>query len=203
MSRRLLVICLVAGCARGGAGITPISAVHGYLAAKDDPHVAYRLLSEKLRRSISEPDFAARWRQTAEERKSQVAALGPLGTKPATERARATWSDGREAALVFDPTGWRMAAPRIATSGAASPEEAVRRFAEAFEHHDLDGLLDLMADPLRSLVERELADRIGRLKTAVHKEIQVDGPHARLRFDDRFYLDLRLENGLWRVSDFN
>jgi hypothetical protein len=96
-----------------------------------------------------------------------------------------------------------LAAPRIASSGAASPEDAVLRFREALEHHDLDGLLDLMADPLRGQLERELTDRLQRLKASLHKEIEVNDNKARLRFDDRYYLDLVRENGRWRVSDFN
>jgi hypothetical protein len=198
-----LLAIVAGGCARG-AGPAPNTAVKAWLqaASRDDPRAAYQLLAASLRRKLSEEEFTNRWRASAEERKTQATALGPLATRPPVERGRALWSDGRQAELVRDG-GWRLTTPRIAAGGAPSPEEAVRRFAEALERHDLDGLLDLLADPLRSLVERELADRLTRLKTALNKEIQVDGKRARIRLDERFYLELRQEGGRWRVSDFN
>jgi hypothetical protein len=200
---RLWICLLLVGCGHG-TGPGPHSIVRAWLdaGAKDDARAAYRLLAERVRKGVPEDEFVARWRATSEERKSQATALGPLATRPPVERARALWSDGRQAELVRDG-GWRLTTPRIAAGGAGSPEEAVRRFAEALEHHDLDGLIDLLADPLRSLVERELADRLSRLKTALTKEIQVDGKRARIRLDERFYLELKQEGGRWRVSDFN
>jgi hypothetical protein len=201
---RLLPCLLAVGCARG-AGPAPTTAVRAWLAAqgRDDPAAGYQLLAGGVRRTLPPAEFAARWRSLAEERKAQTAALSPLATRPPAERASAHFLDGREADLVREPGGWRLTGPRIASAGAASPEDAVRLFAEALEHHDLDGLLELLADPLRSQVERELADRLSRVKTSLHKEIQVDGDRARIRLDERYYLELSRENGRWRVSDFN
>jgi hypothetical protein len=204
MFRLLLLTLLAAGCA-GKAAVAPASAVQAYLAAgaREDPHAAYQLLAQPARAGMSEDEFAARWRASSAERKAQSTVLAPLASRPVAERARALWSDNRETQLVREPTGWRLQSPRVVASGAASPEEAVRHFTEALEHHDLDGLLDLMADPLRGLLERELTDRLARLKTALHKDIQVDGSRARIRFDDRYYLELKLEAGRWRIADFN
>jgi hypothetical protein len=201
---RLLWCVLLLGCTPR-AGAAPAGGLRAWLLAeaRDDPRAAYRTLSRELRRNLPEELFAARWRANAEERRAQSAALAPLAARPPSESARALWSDGAEARLVREPAGWRLATPRISSAGAASPEDAVLRFTEALERHDLDGLLDLMADPLRSQVERELLDRLQRLKASLHKEIQVNDSKARLRFDDRYYLDLVRENGRWRVSDFN
>jgi hypothetical protein len=202
--RRLLCCALVLGCARG-PGSPPSGGLRTWLTAQahDDPRAAYRTLSRELQRTLSPEQFAARWRASAEERRAQTAALAALATQPGEERARGLWADGAEAKLAREPAGWRMAAARITLSGAASPEDAVLRFAAALERHDLDGLLDLLGDPLRTQVERELMERLQRLKGALHKEIQVNDNKARLRLDERYYLDLTRENGRWRVSDFN
>jgi hypothetical protein len=201
---RLVWCALLVGCAPR-AGRPPATGVRAWLQAeaRDDPRAAYRTLSRELRRSLPEAQFATRWRALAEERHGQAAALRALGDRPPTTRAHGLWRDSSEVTLVREPGGWRLAAARITTAGAPSPEDAVLRFTEALERHDLDGLLDLMADPLRSQVERELLDRLQRLKASLHKEIQVNDNKARLRFDDRYYLDLVRENGRWRVSDFN
>src|SRR5207249_1020041 len=101
------------------------------------------------------------------------------------------------------PGGWKLASPRVSAIGAGSPDEAVRHFADALERHDLDGLLDLLADPLRGILERELSERLFRIKSALHKEIEVEGGRARIRLDDRYFLELKQDGGRWRVSDFN
>ena len=201
---RLLVCALLLGCAPRG-GTPPAAGLKAWLAAeaRDDPRAGYRTLSRELRRTLGPDEFAARWKASAEERKAQAAALGPIATRAPEEKARGLWADGSEAKLVREAGGWRIVSPRISSGGAASPEDAVLRFTEALERHDLNGLLDLMADPLRSQVERELMDRLVRLKAALHKEIQVNDTKARLRLDERYYLDLTRENGRWRVSDLN
>jgi hypothetical protein len=171
--------------------------------SRDDPHAAYRLLSKSTREGLTEPEFVSHWRATTEERKSQLAALAPSRPHPPTEHARGLWSDGRQAELTRQPDGWKLASPRISANGAASPEDAVRHFAEALQHHDLDGLLGLLADPLRGMLERELSERLSRIKSALQKEIEVDGSRARIRLDEHYYLELKQENGRWKVSDFN
>jgi hypothetical protein len=197
-----LCLFVIAGCTRA-QGPAPATAVKAWLACRDDAHAAYSLLSRSVRSHITEQEFAARWRANDSERRAQAAALGPLPGRPPTEQARAAWLDGRAAELVHDPEGWRLSSPRVSPAGAGSPEEAVRQLTEALARHDLDSLLDLMSDPLRSLVERELADRLSRLKSSSQKEIQVDGERARLRLDERYYLELRREGGRWRIADFN
>jgi hypothetical protein len=202
MWKRLVLAALLAGCT-GANGPSPATAARALLTAGDNPHAAYHLLSKGVRRTISEDQFVNRWRASLEERKAQTAALSALLSQPTGEHARASWPDARQAELVHEPAGWRLASPRIGNGGAASPEDAIRRFADALEHHDMDGLLELLADPLRGQLEREIADRLSRLKSSLSKDIRVEGNHARIRIDDRYYLDLRLEDGRWRVSDFN
>jgi hypothetical protein len=198
--RAWLLTVLAAGCVAHLPA--PSTTVARWVAANgsDDPHAAYQLLSEPLRRAISEREFVAEWRATVDERRAQAAALGPLA---AHEFAEARFSDGRTQALAHEPTGWRLLSPRPLAAGAATPEEALRRFAASLEQHDFDGLLSLLAEPLRSIVEHELSDRLARLRESLAKEIRVDGAHARIRFDERYYLDLIQENGRWRISDFN
>ena len=160
---RLLALALsllAAGCA-GPASVAPASAVQAYLAAgaHDDPHAAYLLLSQAARSSLSEEDFAARWRTSAGERKAQAAELTPLVGRPATEHARALWSDGREAELVRAPPGWRL---RVAAGGRGWGRQPrgggppLRRGVGA--SHDLDGFLDLAgrsaARPVRARARR-------------------------------------------------
>jgi hypothetical protein len=206
MGRAVLPLALlVVGCARAALP-DPSVALRQYLAASvhDEPRAAWAGLSDELRRRIPEREFAERWRATALERRAQAeAAREPLAAYGAAQTAELHLADGRTLTLVRESAGWRLAAARPREPGGASPEEAVRRFAQALEAHDFDGVMQLLGDPLRGIIERELADRLARLKATAAKGVKVDGDRARIRFDDRYFIDLKRENGQWRVADFN
>ena len=97
---------IVCGCAHA-IGPTPSTAGRSWLAAssRDDPHAAYRLLSRSARESLSESEFVKRWRATVEERKGQLAALGPATQQAPSEHAQGLWSDGRQTELKREPDG--------------------------------------------------------------------------------------------------
>jgi hypothetical protein len=112
-------------------------------------------------------------------------------------------SGGQVAGLAWEDERWRLTSVRPTARGAPTPEEALRRFTAALEAHDLDSLLHLLGEPLKSLVERELADRLAGLRAIAGKPVATDGDHAQIRYDASHHLDLRRENGQWQVVDFN
>lgn len=201
---RVAGVLLLAGCAHPTLP-HPDSALLGFASAetRDDPHAAYLLLSAAVRSQLSEAKFTDEWRDSAAERVAHAKALEAAATKRRWKETSQVRSDPWVASLVRDPNGWRLLIPRRTQLGAATPEDAVRRLALALESHDLDALLQLLADPLKTVVEHELADRLARLHGAAGKIISVEGDHARVRFDQRYHLDLVKENGQWRIADFN
>jgi hypothetical protein len=201
----LLFAALVVGCTRATLP-DPATTLRQYLAAsaRNDPQAAYALLSEEQRRRISEREFSERWRATVAERQAQAEnAREALAGRGASQAAELHFSDGRSLALVRESSGWRLAAARPLEPGGTTPQDVVRRFTQALEARDFDGVMQLLGDPLRGVIERELAERLARLKTAGAKDVQVDGDRARIRFDDRYFIELKRENGHWRVADFN
>lgn len=174
--------------------------------AMGDAHAAYKLLSSSLRAHVSESDFALQWKAAQADLSAQEEALhAPY----AVRRASVELSDGRAWPLVRDPDRWRVAAAHPLEPGGDTPEDALRRLIAAIDARDFDALVGLLAEPLRTTVEQALADRVSRLKTAVrHGGIEMSGSNssgtsARLRYDARYHIDLVLENGRWRVADFN
>ena len=174
--------------------------------AKGDAHAAYKLLSSSLRARVSEADFALQWKAAQADLSAQEEALHA----PATlRRASAELSDGRAWPLVHEPDRWRIAAVHPLAPGGDTPEDLLRRLVAAVDARDFDALLGLLAEPLRTTVEQALADRVARLKAAVrHGSVELagassSGTTARLRYDPRYHIDLVLENGRWRVADFN
>ncbi|HZS38768.1 MAG TPA: hypothetical protein VFF06_18175 [Polyangia bacterium] len=207
-SARLGAVALTAliGCARAPSVARPETGLAAYRRAleRDDARAAYALLAADVRQRVTEAEFAARWRATVEERKNQSAQLQVAVTeRQVTEHARVVRADGRSSFAVLEQAGWRVTAPRSSEPGPQTPEEALRRFARALEQHSLESLLALLSDPLRGLVEHEIEERLGRLKKALGQPVTVDGDHARVLYDPRFHVDLKRENGTWRVADFN
>jgi len=184
----------------------PALAAWRQAVAKGDAHAAYKLLSSSLRGRVSESDFALQWKAAQADLSAQEEALhAPY----AVRRASVELPDGRAWPLVRDADRWRVAAAHPLEPGGDTPEDALRRLLAAIDARDFDALLGLLAEPLRTTIEQALADRVSRLKTAVrHGGIEMSGSSssgisARLRYDARYHIDLVLENGRWRVADFN
>jgi hypothetical protein len=199
-----LALALV-GCTRATIP-DPSTALRGYLAAvaHDDARAAYNLLSEDLRNTITEGEFATRWRSTTEERTTQADALrDPVARRTWREQAEVVLSNGREGRLVRDVVGWRLVTPRLGEPGAQTPEEALQRLAQALEDHNYEQLVSLLGEPLRGYVEHELGERMTALRAALKKGITVDGERATIRYDPRFHVELKHEDGRWWIVDFN
>jgi hypothetical protein len=201
-----VVVAQGSGCSHGTIP-EPAGPLRQYLAAigRDDPHLAYSLLSESLRARVSERDFAARWRATTAERQAQAGALHTQldRAQPIEQRAEVRLSDGRLGELTRESSRWRLLTPRLAAPGASSPTEALEKLVQALDAHDFDAILEQLSDPLRELVERELSSRLLKLKAAAEKKVSIEGERAKIRYDNRYYIEFKEENGHWRVSDFN
>ena len=73
----VLVVAVVACGGPRGPSTPAATGVRAYLAAlkSDDPHDAYKLLSDSTRRRVSYDQFALEWKNSAKERAWQVAML--------------------------------------------------------------------------------------------------------------------------------
>jgi hypothetical protein len=206
----LLALTALLGCASTPPP-KPEGAVRQYLAAldRDDPHGAYTLLQPSLRAHVTESDFTQRWRSSTEERRTQAdrlrVALAPGEHPPVGEWAAIIFPDGARVPLARDAGSWHLTSTELGELHAATPAEALRLFVQAAEARRFDVLLNLLGDPLRSEVERQLRERLDKLKAALGKarDLDVSGDRARLLYGSGFHIDLRRQNGEWRVFDLN
>jgi hypothetical protein len=201
----LAAVALMLGCAhaphRAGADPAPLLSAWAASIARDQPAVAYKLLSRGLRAHVPESDFTTAWRVALPDLQTQREALR---ARTSLRRADAELPDGRALALVREGERWLIAAPRPLGIGGETPEDTVRRLLAAVEARDFDAILALLADPLRSTLEQAIGDRVERLKAALRKgPLDSAGTPARIRYDSRYHLDLVQENGKWRIADFN
>jgi hypothetical protein len=206
---RAAVVALAAalGCAhapppsRPSADPEPALSARQRAIVKDDAHAAYALLSSSLRARVSETEFALQWKATETDLAAQQDALAAAHT---LRRVSAELPDGRAWPLVREADRWRIAAVHPLAPGGDTPEDALRRLIAAVEARDFDAVVGLLAEPLRETLEQALSDRVTRLKAALRRgPVDAIGNTARIRYDQRYHLDLVQENGRWRVADFN
>jgi hypothetical protein len=170
---------------------------------RPDGRAMWSRLTRETRAQSTERTFLETWSGSAAERAQLADRLRAAASHRAVETHAELDSAGQLERLVFEDDRWRLEAARPTTRGASTPEEALRRFTAALEAHDLDALLHLLGDPLRTLVERELNDRLSGLRATVGQPVATDGDHAHVRYDAHHHIDLRRENGQWQVVDFN
>lgn len=202
--RWALALGLVVGC--GATRMpNPAPSLDAYAAAiaRGEVHRAYSMLAAPVRARLSEPDFAARFTDTAEERSEQAEAVRAALAHPAFVVSARIEDQGRSAELVRDPNGWRLDQPRRGEMGPGSPEEALARLVRALDGHDFDALLGLCAAPLRAALEHALSDRLAALRPLVGRPIGHAPDRASLSYGDDHHIDFVKENGVWRVADFN
>lgn len=206
-----------AGCAPRGAARATEPAAHGveaYLAAlrADDPHRAYALLSEEVRKEVSYDRFAEEWKAHATERahQSQGLAADLAGDADLGERAKIVFPDGKTLSLHRQSGTWRLEAPLLVRTHAATPHIAVEVFAEALAARDYQGVMHILTARRRQGIGRQVDAFVKSLSH--HLEDQrtrislVGKDRAELVWDDgamRYKVILRLEGDEWRVDDID
>lgn len=202
---RALVLLAAAGCGHAPPpGPAAVLLLFRDALDGDDPHTAYGLLAASVRTRLPEAEFTTRWRAASDDRRDQAARLR---RPPQTVDlwAAVLLADGASVPLLREPAGWRLTSTALGELRAATPDAALRLLARALEARRFDLLLGILADPLRSEVERQLRERLERLKAALDKgaEVEVIGDRANLQYDSRFHIELRRQDGEWRIHGLN
>ncbi len=216
----LCALALATACARGPNAATtppapPAVAALAEALRSDDPAPAYALLSQQVRSQIAFETFAARWRETAAERRARADELeaGALTGAGLHERARLALPGGGTAWLVREGEGWRMESPMLSSAHAKSPQDAARLLAQALAGHDLDGILEVLTERRREAVASRLEALVASLTEQLDRGTvtveQLGDERAVLRWDSpdedgegtRYELFLHLEQEQWRVDD--
>ncbi|MCB9571909.1 MAG: hypothetical protein H6709_07420 [Kofleriaceae bacterium] len=175
----------------------------------DDAHRAYDLLSGDVRKAVSYDEFALQWKQSKAEREWQARVLEDSlrGDPDVGERALASYSDGKMVALEREGKAWRLESALVSHSKASRPRDAIRMFAEALAHDDLDGLLRTLTTRRRDGLRTQVEGFLKGLEKRIDDKIdEIGADRAELRWDEndiQYRIVLRKEDGEWRVDDIH
>jgi hypothetical protein len=197
---------LAAACAGPSRG--PISVVDRYIRAieRNRPDEAYALLSERARARLSRAAFARQLELHRAEALGQARELR-RARHQATRLAMSAdvpLGSGRETELTVERRRWRLEQGLQQGHSGSTPVMALRAFVQALERRDLDQVMRLLSSRVRQNLERELRQRVDRLKTSIDKDsIDVRGNRAELRYDRNYRIQLVRENGEWHIVNFD
>jgi len=124
--------------------------------------------------------------------------------KPITAHAMLAYPSGPRATLSLEKnTEWKIEESIAVAPAAATPIEAIRAFIRAVEQRSYEAVMRTLAKSVRENIERDIEERISKLKAALNQEIEVTGNRARLQYDPKFRIELLNEDGQWRVQDLD
>ena len=210
--RMLVVVCVLAACARSPRGPSSPAAtgVRAYLAAlkSNDARGAYNLLASSTRKQISFDDFAIQWKQSEKERQWQITvieeSLKGNPDNPVGERARVTFSDGKVVPLERDGNRWLLESELVSRSRAKRPRDAIRVFADALSSRDVGALLGVLTQRRREGLMKQIGGFVSGLERRVNDKMDEYPDRAELRWDEngiRYRIVLKREDDEWRVDD--
>ena len=182
--------------------------VRDYVATlkSDDPHDAYKLLSDSTRRRVSYDQFALEWKTSAKERAWQVTVLEASlkGNPDVGERALISFSDGKLVQLEREGKAWRLESELVSRSRAKRPRDAIRLFADAVAQRDVGGVLGILTQRRREGIAKQVEGFVAGIGKHVNGPLEELTDRAELRWDEngiQYRIVLRKEADEWRVDD--
>ncbi len=209
-----LALVLATGACRASLGGKAPPAEGGVAALVralegDDPRAAYALLSRHTRKQVSFEAFAIQWKASRIERAWQAARLAEAlrGDPDVGERAAVTYPDGKSVLLEREGARWRLESALISRVRAGRPRDAIRMFAEAVRHNDLEAMLRTLTLRRREGLARQIEGFLAGIDRKVDGKLEeIGNDRAELRWDEngvRFRIVLRKEDDEWRIDDIH
>jgi hypothetical protein len=204
----LVVVVGVLGCGAGRA--LPSSrgafvALADAMARPDGAATVYAMLPAAERAALPFAEFSRRWDDTRPEReRAASAARTVVGLRGPVAAIRA---QDREAVLVEEPGGWRVADPALALPGGARTRgregvrAALRGLHDAVRRRDFGAVLETLSGRLRGAVEAELSSLAAATEEPGGLEFPELPSGARVRLPDGRTLVFVWEDGQWRLDD--
>lgn len=198
------IAVLLGGCTRRGEIPDPEPVVARYADAlrQGDAEAVYALMSEESRQAIS----LAELRRILEEQRPELAAHAASLTAPEREvaaRAEIRYRDGEVVTLELSDGKFRVAASDALPAAARTPAQALGQLRRVLARRSYAGLLRVLSPAARGALEGDLRSLVEGLSSPDALPIDVVGDSASVEVPGGHRVELRREDGVWVIDDFD
>ena len=182
----------------------PRAAARSYAraVARRDPAALQAMMTQAARRDHDEAEVRRLLAVGGEELRAQAAAVASSRARVVTQ-AEIRFDDGERVALEGrEGRFWVLSAGGL-PARARTPAEALVVFRRAVARRSYAALLRVLTVESRTLLERDMAALVEGLDLAEEVVIDVDGEEATAHLPGGRVVELKREEGVWRVRDFD
>jgi hypothetical protein len=192
------------GCASAGSIPEPAPAVEAYARAVEagDADAVYALMSQESRRALSLGELRDILAQQRVELGAHAKALRNPDRALRT-RAQLRYPDGELVSLDWVEGEFRVAAADALPAAARTPAQALGQLRRVLARRSYAGLLRVLTPRTRSSLEGDLRSLVDGLNTPEALPIDVVGDKASVLVPGGHRVELRREDGVWQVDDFD
>jgi len=199
-----LLLGVVAGCASAGSIPEPALTVDAYARAVEagDAEAVYAMMSEESRRAISLGEL----RSIMKEERAELGAHAQGMRHPdraVRTRAQLRYPDGELVSLELVDGEFRVTAADALPAAARTPAQALDQLRRVLARRSYAGLLRVLSPRTRSGLEGDLRSLVDGLDTPEALPIDVVGDKATVVVPGGHRVELRREDGVWQVDDFD
>jgi hypothetical protein len=202
--QRALALYLWSAIATGCAGQTtvpdPAPAIDAYAEAleRGDADAVYGMMSEESRRAISRDEIGRVLKRELAEHAEEVRAED----RALTARAELRYDDGEVVSLDLEDGEFRVTAADALPAAAKTPAQALGQLRRVLARRSYAGLMRVLSPRTRAAIERDLRSLVDGLTDPESLEIEVVGDSATVEIPGGHKVNLRREDGVWHVDDF-
>jgi hypothetical protein len=168
---------------------------------RQDVDAIYAMLDADARAALTKADVKALLGQSKREIDQRLTALTKPGAQ-VVQHAHVRYSDGEQSTLTFERGRYRVTSAGAFPSTARSPAEALGDLRRALARHSYTALMLVLSSDSRAALQLQIGGLVEALEQPEALEIQVDGDTATASAPGGHRVELRREDGVWKVRDF-
>lgn len=117
-------------------------------------------------------------------------------------QAQLQFSNGEVVSLQLEDGRFRVSSASAFPSGATTPTQALHELRSALARRSYLGLLHVLSSETRAAVEDQVQDLVTILEHPEALEVTISGDRATVVTPRGHRVELKNENGVWKVRDF-
>ena len=191
-------------CTRKVSMPEPEAVLDAYAAAlaRGDTEAVWALMSDESKRAMSKQELAKIIADQKSELVEQAKGLTAVERVVRT-RARIRYDDGEVVTLDLEEGSFRVAAADALPAAAKTPAQALGQLRRVLARRSYVGMLRVLSPEARAEVEQGLRSLVEGLNEPDALQISIEGDNAKVSVPGGHHVELRREDGVWRIDDFN